>query len=358
MFMDPYAVLGISRDASEDEIKRAFKKLALQNHPDKNPGNEERFKEINTAYQVLSDPEKKRLYDTTGSLDPGGFPQGPDMGGFPFGDIFGHLFGGRHNAHPPPETIRIHLNIEDLVYGSTKMLEVGLAAKCDACQGKGSKNDQSNPFMRCTSCNGRGTTTMRMGPMTVQSHCNACRGQGQILDPQKACPSCNGRKTVHVKRRLDINVPMGVEHGTRHTISGQGSYSESLGRNKDIVIVFEWAIDSSKYAVDQGTGNVTTRVDISLSDVLCGFSKKVKVYRDDITIISKGYFDPSRKVTIPNMGIPIPEHQRPRGNLILEFNVVFPSRVSKEQQGGWWKIYGPPNLAHTSGPATFDVTQE
>jgi molecular chaperone DnaJ len=360
--MNPYATLGVDRNASEEDIKRAFKKMALAYHPDKNPGQEEKFKEVNAAYQVLSDPQKRRMYDETGSCDPGEGPPG-FPGGFPFSDLFGHMFGQQRPpaaAQAGPEVVQIPLSVEDIVYGSTKTVEMSLSARCGPCEGRGYNSGEPNAMTRCPQCNGMGASSMRMGPMMVQSQCIHCRGSGKVLDPNKACRSCRGNKTVNTTRRLEVTVPVGVPNRTRHLVREKGSYSEAVGKNRDIVVEFVWNVDPKRFVIGPDGLSVRITVDLSLSEVLCGFRKAVKLYRDTICLVSRGYFDPARVVTLPRLGLPSSDPRKARGNLDIEFRTVFPKRVSKEQQAAWWKTYGPPDVASGDTPAhsTFDVTQD
>lgn len=337
---DLYAVLGVDRNASDEDIKKAYKKLCLQYHPDKNPGSEDKFKEIGSAYEVLSDPHKRRVYDVTGSTDDSMPSGGGGFGGFPFGDVFQQVFGGfrggrpHHHGGSEPDRIRVGLTIEDVIYGCNKTLSIDVTSKCSDCNGQGSK--EPNAMRNCNTCNGTGMTYMRMGPLNVSSPCRFCSGKGQMLDPSKACSTCKGTRTVQARRQLDINLPKGVRPGTVHKVTGQGTFDEHTGENRDIAIEFNMNVDSSKYKVENNQ-DVHITIDLTLKEIMCGFTKKVPVYREHILLVSKEYFDPSRKITVRGMGIP------PNGNLILHFKPKFPSSLAPEAQASVWSVWHRPD---------------
>lgn len=353
---DLYEVLGVSPSASDEEIKRVYKKLCLQHHPDKNPGgSEERFKEISAAYQVLGDPEKRRMYDATGSCDGepglGGFP-----GGFPFNDMFQQVFnfgfgGGGHpfaRGQQPGgggDHVRLALTIEDVIYGCDKTISLNIPSKCGECDGKGSK--EPSAFKTCLQCNGTGTMHMRMGPLNMSSTCRSCAGKGKALDPTKACPTCHGNRMVEVTRKLEINVPKGVRPGASHRVAGQGSFDEQSGRNRDIVIEFFVNVDPNKYKIE-GL-NVHISVDLSLQEVVCGFIKRITVYREELLLVSKEYFDPNRKVVVKGMGLP------PSGDLVISFNTIFPKTIPSAVQNDVWKSWDKPDTSKETGAGCFKI---
>lgn len=251
---DYYEILGLQKGASDDEIKKAFRKMALKYHPDRNQGSkesEEKFKEINEAYQVLSDPEKKAQYDQYGTTDfnGGGFEGGfdfSDFGGFGgFGDIFDSFFGGgfsgsgrRRNGPERGADLEYSLNLtfEEAVFGVEKEISITRSEGCEKCGGSGAKAG-SHP-QTCDKCGGTGQVrTQRntpLGSFVSMSACDKCAGKGTIItDP---CPECKGKGSVRKQRKIKINVPAGVDTGNIIPIRGQGEHGKNGGPTGDLYI--------------------------------------------------------------------------------------------------------------------------
>jgi molecular chaperone DnaJ len=245
---DYYETLGVSRDASADELKKAYRKLAMKHHPDRNPGDkaaEERFKEASEAYQILSDPERRAQYDRFGHA---AFEQGAGFGGFDFGgagfedifsDIFGDFFGtsrgrGRSRAQRG-EDLRYDLDIrfEDAVFGTERVINVPRLASCDACAGKGTKGGAARTT--CTACRGSGQLRFQQGFFTIAKTCGQCGGQGTVIkDP---CRSCGGSGVTQKTHALNIKVPPGVDSGSRLKLRGEGEAGRSGGPPGDLYVV-------------------------------------------------------------------------------------------------------------------------
>lgn len=252
---DYYEVLGIDKGASEEEIKKAFRKLAIQYHPDKNKGNkeaEDKFKEINEAYQVLSDPQKKAQYDQFGTSDFdaggggfGGFDFSGDMGGFgDLGDIFGSFFGGgfsssrRRNGPEKGADLELNLNLtfEEAVFGVEKEISINRHERCETCSGTGSKPGTSSKT--CDKCGGSGQIrTQRstpLGSFISTSVCDKCGGKGKLItDP---CPVCKGAGKERKNRKIKVNIPAGVDTGNVLPLRGQGEHGNNGGPPGDIYI--------------------------------------------------------------------------------------------------------------------------
>jgi molecular chaperone DnaJ len=252
---DYYEVLGIEKGASEDEIKKAFRKLAIKYHPDKNRGNkeaEEKFKEINEAYQVLSDPEKKSNYDRFGTADfngaGGGF--GDFSGGFgdfsDLGDIFGSFFGGgfggnsRRNPNAPERgndlEYTITLTFEEAVFGVKKEINLTRSEACETCHGTGAKPGTS--AKKCDKCGGSGRIRVQrntpLGSFVTETSCDKCGGKGTIItDP---CPDCHGSGQVRKRRKISVNIPAGVDTGNVIPLRGQGEHGKNGGPAGDLYI--------------------------------------------------------------------------------------------------------------------------
>lgn len=253
---DYYQILGLEKGASDDEIKRAFRKLAIKYHPDKNQGNAEaevKFKEINEAYQVLSDPEKKARYDQFGTadFDGSGFGAGgfggfdgfdfSDLGGF--GDIFDTFFGGggsgrRRNGPQRGADLEYVLNLtfEEAVFGVEKEISINRSESCDSCSGTGAKAGTSPKT--CPTCNGSGQIRVQrqtpLGNFVSTSTCNQCGGKGQVAD--NPCTTCHGKGSVRKNRKISVNIPAGVDTGNVMPLRGQGEHGKNGGPAGDLYV--------------------------------------------------------------------------------------------------------------------------
>ncbi len=230
---DYYEVLGVAKTASDDEIKKAYRKLAMKYHPDRNPDNpetEDKFKEAAEAYEILSDSEKRSMYDRMGhNAFEGGRSGG---GGFSaedifsqFGDIFGGSFGGSRGRGQQRAARRgsdlryvMDLTLEEAVHGVKKNITFTAPASCDACDGKGSKNPQD--VQTCPTCHGAGQVRMQQGFFSVQQTCSTCRGQGQII--KNPCGKCHGSGVMDRQQTLEVTIPAGVDNGDRVRLTGKG----------------------------------------------------------------------------------------------------------------------------------------
>lgn len=247
---DYYEVLGIQKGASETEIKKAFRKQAMKYHPDQNQGNqeaEERFKEINEAYEVLSDSQKRAQYDQFGhaAFDPsmGGGAGGAGYGaygfdGFDLGDLFGSFFGGgrnaRRNAPERGADLRKDMSIsfEEAAFGCKKEFSIMRSENCDVCHGTGAKS--GSDVVTCAQCNGTGEIRNTMGFFTTVSTCPNCRGEGKVI--QQPCTSCRGRGRVSKSRTVTINIPAGIDNGQTISLGGQGEPGKRGGPAGDLFV--------------------------------------------------------------------------------------------------------------------------
>ncbi|MBN2640214.1 MAG: molecular chaperone DnaJ [Victivallales bacterium] len=260
MAQDYYDLLGVSKSASAAEIKKAYRKMAVQYHPDKNPGNkeaEEKFKDISQAYEVLSDPSKKARYDQFGhdAFTSAGRGGGGGAGGFhdPF-DIFSQVFGGggggnsffddlfgggssrrNPNGRVDGSDLRYDMEIdfEDAVYGADKKIKIPRLEACDSCGGSGCAAGTSKTT--CSRCNGSGQVSMAQGFFSVRQACPTCGGTGQMI--KNPCPKCHGEGRVRIEKTLQIHIPPGVDTGSRLRVSGEGEAGRNGGRNGDLYVV-------------------------------------------------------------------------------------------------------------------------
>ena len=255
---DYYEVLGVSRGASEDEIKKAYKKMARKYHPDLNPGDktaEEKFKEVNEAYEVLSDKEKRAKYDQFGhaGVDPnfgaGGFGGGFDMGDIDLGDIFGSFFGGgfggfggqqqpRANAPQKGESLRanVTLTFEEAAFGCEKEIELSRTEACEDCRGSGCQ--PGTTAETCPDCRGSGVVRIQRGgggfAFSTSAPCTRCRGTGKII--HSPCKTCGGAGTVRKKRRISVTSPGGIDDGQAVSLRGQGNAGKNGGPAGDLIV--------------------------------------------------------------------------------------------------------------------------
>jgi molecular chaperone DnaJ len=366
---DLYKSLGLEKNASPEDIKKAFRRKAVQCHPDKHPGDkskEEEFKKINDAYMVLSDPEKRKRYDMFGEVDDmphgGGMP--PDMaemfksmfnmdigggshgpGGFSFvfmGDepgqndphshIFERMFGGGGgmggmNQRKASDIIEIPVELTDIYHGKTRKVEFELLDLCNKCQGTGASDPSA--VVKCMTCNGNGTISQQLGPFFVQSaKCPNCGGLGNTIRANKICQGCKGQRTCYTKKAFNLIIPKGIPNKHEIRMEEKGSYDERTRKNKDIVFRFVYNVQepySLEQCVENGDVfyNVHYKMPITIEDLLGGFVKKVQIYNEEFTIKSDGYFNPSMSVFIDEKGLPNMQNPKKIGRFIVNFVVEF-----------------------------------
>ncbi len=246
---DYYEVLGVNRDAAEDEIKKAYRKLAMKFHPDRNPDNpkaEEQFKEAKEAYEMLSDGQKRSAYDQFGhagvDASAGAGPGGPGMGGFAdaFSDIFGDIFGaaggrggGRSNVYRGADLrYNLEVSLEDAARGSETKIRIPTMAECDSCHGSGAKKGTAPAT--CPTCGGHGQVRMQQGFFSIQQTCPKCHGTGRfVADP---CPSCQGAGRIKQHKTLSVKIPSGIDEGDRIRLSGEGEHGVNGGPPGDLYV--------------------------------------------------------------------------------------------------------------------------
>ncbi len=240
---DFYEILGIGKTASEDEIKKAYRRLAMKHHPDRNPGDkrsEDRFKEATEAYQVLSDTEKRRVYDQYGheGLESKGFGASgaTDFSGI-FEDIFEDFFGGgaRHRNRPQRGgdlKYDLEISFEEAAFGAQKTVELEREEACSACKGDGAKPGTSRTT--CATCHGQGQVLASSGFFSISRTCSRCHGQGSFIE--HPCPACRGSGRVPVVRKVDVKIPAGVDSGLRLRMSGEGEAGTRSGPRGDLYI--------------------------------------------------------------------------------------------------------------------------
>jgi len=337
-----YDTLGVSPSAQPNEIKKAYRKLALKLHPDKNPGAdaEKKFKEVSAAYEILQDEQKRETYDRYG-LE--GLKEGRGSGGDP-SDIFSMFFGGGspfghgHGRSRGPKRGQdigheLRVTLEDLYNGKTKKLSIQRTVICKKCDGKGG---QGNPT-KCPHCKGTGMQVriQRMGPMIqqVQSACGECRGEGETWSSKDKCTgTCKGKKVHKEKQILEVHIDKGMTDG--HRIPFRGMADEEPGvETGDIIMVLRTA----DHEVFERKGNdLVMKMKISLSEALTGFTRKIKTLDNrEIALTSlPGEFVQHEGIKVAQgEGMPIHRNPFEKGNLIIQFSVEYPSKEWFTQDG-------------------------
>ncbi|HEY0905651.1 MAG TPA: molecular chaperone DnaJ [Methylophilus sp.] len=278
---DYYEVLGVNRDAGDDEIKKSFKKLAMKYHPDRNPDNpkaEESFKEAKEAYEVLSDEQKRAAYDQYGhagvdpSMGAGGGFGGFNSGNFSdaFGDIFGDIFGGggrggqRSNVYRGADLrYNLEISLEEAAKGTETKIRIPVQEACETCRGSGARPGTSP--VTCTTCNGHGQVRMQQGFFSVQQTCPKCHGTGKMV--KEPCPTCHGGGRVKQNKTLNVKIPAGVDEGDRIRLSGEGEAGVNGGPTGDLYVV----VHLKEHSIFQRDGaNLHCEMPISFSTAALG----------------------------------------------------------------------------------------
>jgi DnaJ homolog subfamily A member 2 len=336
-----YDLLGVAPDAAENDIKRAYRKLALKYHPDKNPGNAEAgemFKNISHAYEVLSDEEKRKRYDQFGKK---GLEEGAGGGGgfHDASDIFSMFFGGgrRERGEPKPKDIVHELNVtlEDMYTGKTKKIAVTRDRLCSSCDGRGTKPGAEKNA--CRECRGQGVQ-IRMQQLfpgmvqQVQVRCQACSGEGVQVKPSDLCQGCNGKSIVKERKILEIHIEIGQKKGDHKRFVGEGDQHPSMKLSGDVLIF----IQQKPHDLFRRIGShLLINHSISLQEALCGFELPVEHLDQRMLVIkvpAGQVMDPNFAWTVYREGMPVANTGGvERGNLVIHFEVAFPATLPKAQ---------------------------
>ena len=349
---DYYEVLGLSKGASEEEIKRAYRKMAKKYHPDinKEPGAEEKFKEVNEAYEVLSDPQKKAAYDQFGhaGMEGGGFggfgQGGADFSGFGgFDDIFGSFFGGgfgggssrRANSGPRKGNDRfmqMRIDFMDAIFGKTETISIDVDEQCKECGGSGAYS--SSDIHTCSRCNGTGYVTTQsrtmFGVVQQQSVCPECGGSGKKIG--RKCTKCGGRGYEHKRVKLDIKIPAGIQSGQQVRVSGKGERGVNGGPNGDLYI----EILVTPHKVFQREGNdIHISVPVSAIDATLGCKVDVPTVYGDVSLTIPAGTQHGKKFRLKGKGV---KSARSQGDEYVEVQIEIPTKLNHEERELYEKI--------------------
>jgi len=340
MAEDLYKVLGVSKGASDEEIKKAYRKLARQYHPDRNPDDpkaEERFKEVQGAYDTLSDPEKRKQYDAGGAFagfgggGPGGGAGGP-FAGADLGDLFSNIFGRGGGGRGQPRQAQgrdleteVRLSFDQAVNGAQVQVTVPKAERCPACHGSGAKPGTSP--VTCPRCEGRGIDAQSQGFFSISQPCPQCGGQGQVIEDP--CPTCGGSGVTQQTKRYKVKIPAGVRDGARIRLAGKGEAGQRGGPPGDLFVVTRVAASPVFKRLDDGNLEVT--VPISIAEALRGATIEVPTL-DGTKKIKVGAG--TRHGSIQRLrgeGAPKPRG-RGRGDIRYRLEIEMPQKLNEEQE--------------------------
>jgi molecular chaperone DnaJ len=325
---DYYEVLGVSRQTDAAELKRAYRKLAVEHHPDRNPNNPEaeaKFKEAAEAYAILSDPEKRASYDRFGHAGPQrGFSDVGDIFSA-FSDIFGDIFGGGGGRGAGQDLeAEVELTLLEAARGATKEVRVQRQAPCDTCGGSGA-GEGSTPET-CPQCRGRGQVVHAQGFLMITTTCPRCRGAGRII--RKPCGTCEGSGVGAVEDRLQVTIPGGVENGSTLRLSGRGEAGPRGGRPGHLYVHVRVADDPR---FERDGADLHTEVSLSFPQAALGTRVKVPTLDGEQELDVARGTQPGETAILRGLGLP---HLRERGqgDLVVHFRVVVPADLSREQE--------------------------
>ncbi len=337
---DYYEILGVSRDADGDVLKKAYRRLAMQFHPDKNPGNkeaEEKFKEAAVAYEVLSDREKRSRYDRFGHAGVNGMgaggPHFQDVGDIfnAFGDIFGDFFAGPRGRRGGTRARRgadlrylLEIELKEVLTGAEKPIQFRCEDSCGTCKGSGAEPGTSTET--CPTCGGSGQVVRTQGFFSMATTCPKCSGSGQIIP--KPCKTCKGRGRVEAERKLMVHVPAGVDTGTQLRLTGEGEGGERGGPNGDLYV----EIRVADHPIFEREGeHLLAKLEISYLQAMLGSEMKVDTLTgQEVIHVPKGsqYGD---RIRLAGRGLPSLRGHR-IGDLFFELHIVFPTKLSKDEE--------------------------
>ena len=347
---DYYEVLGVSKSADATEIKKAYRKLALKYHPDKNPGDkeaEEKFKEAAEAYDVLSNEEKRHRYDQFGHAGVGGAGQGGFGGGMSmddifsqFGDIFGSFggfsgfggFGGGRSARRVNRgtnlRVKVKMNLQEIATGIEKKIKVKKYVACQHCNGTGAKDGKS--YSTCSTCKGSGQVTRVqntiLGAMQTTSTCPTCEGEGKIINEK--CTFCNGEGVLMSEEVISINIPAGVGEGMQLSLSGKGNAARRGGVNGDLIVLIE---EEEHPELVRDGNDLLYNVFIGYPEAVLGETVEIPTIEGKVKVKIEAGTQPGKILRLRGKGLP-DVNGYGKGDLLAKVNVWIPKNLSKDEK--------------------------
>ena len=352
---DYYEVLGVEKNASADEIKKAYRKKAIQFHPDKNPGDkqaEENFKEAAEAYDVLSDPQKRQRYDQFGHAGVGGASQGGGFGGgmsmedifSQFGDIFGGHFGGfgggRRVNRGSDLRVKVKLNLKEIANGVEKKIKVKKYVPCSHCHGSGAEGSEG--VKTCDTCKGSGVVTRIantiLGQMQTQTTCPTCGGEGKIV--VKKCTECNGEGVVRDDEIITINIPAGVAEGMQLSMNGKGNAARHGGINGDLLILIE---EEPHPELIRDENDLLYNLLLSVPQAALGATVEVPTIDGKAKLKIEPGTQPGKVLRLRNKGLPS-INSYGTGDLLVNVSVYIPETLSSTEKETLNGLENSPNF--------------
>ncbi|GAB1451766.1 molecular chaperone DnaJ [Draconibacterium sp.] len=359
---DYYEVLEVTKNSTAEEIKKAYRKKALQFHPDKNPGNaeaEEKFKEAAEAYEVLSNPTKKQRYDQFGHAGVGGAAGGGFGGGFrdvedifsSFGDIFGGHFGGfggfggssrggRRVSRGSDLRVKVTLDLKEIIEGVEKKIKVKKYIACDHCNGTGAKNGSA--YSTCGTCRGSGQVTRIantiLGQMQTSSTCPTCQGDGKMITDK--CNNCAGEGVIRDEEVITIKIPAGVGEGMQLNVSGRGNTGRRGGINGDLLVVI--AEEEHPELVRDGN-NLIYNLFLSFPEITLGTTSEIPTAEGKVKVKIDAGTQPEKILRLRGKGIP-DVNGYGKGDLLVRIHVWIPKKLSSEERRTMEKLLASPGF--------------
>jgi len=365
---DYYEILGVSKSATAEEIKKAYRKKAIQFHPDKNPGDkeaEEKFKEAAEAYEVLSNPQKKQRYDQFGHAGVGGAAGG----GFSqhdmsmddifsmFGDIFGgsgfggfggfgsSRSGGRRVHRGSDLRVKVNLTLEEIANGVEKKLKLKKYKACDTCNGTGAQN--GSDYTTCSTCRGSGhvtrITNTLLGQMQQTTTCPTCNGEGQII--KNKCTVCHGEGVVRDEEVVSIKIPAGVAEGMQLNVSGKGNTGRRGGMNGDLLIVIG---EENHPDLIRDGNNLIYNLFLSFPDFILGTTAEIPTVENKVKVKIEAGTQPEKILRLRGKGLP-DVNGYGKGDLLVRIHAWAPAKISPEERRMLEKLQESPNFKNTPG---------
>ncbi len=332
MGKDYYSILGVARTASDAEIKKAYRRLALEHHPDKASGDEDRFKEINEAYSVLKDPSKRMQYDQFGTAGVGaGYREaGFGAGGFEdlFGEVFSDFFGGGRRGPTATRGVDLRydleLTFEEAAFGTEKEIDIPVTVDCSNCGGSGAR-DGSGGAQTCGRCGGSGQVNFRQGFLTIARPCSTCGGRGMVI--KNPCASCGGVGKQRKRTKLSVKVPGGVDNGSRLRLSGKGEPGDMGGPPGDLYVV----VSVKEHEIFKREGdNIICEVPVGIAQAALGCEIDVPTLEGTARLKIPAGTQPGKVFSLKGKGIASLSTGR-RGEELIVINVIIPKKLNTRQ---------------------------